>query len=59
VTRVLILFVAMLFVIGLAFLTLHTIVAQKGISLGTAVSVCVVVLMGVGIFGALLDQRRR
>jgi hypothetical protein len=59
VTRVLILLVAALFVVGLAFLTLHTIVAQKGISLGTAVSVFVVVLMGVGIFGALLDQRRR
>lgn len=58
-TRVLILLVAMLFVVGLAFLTLHTIVEQKGISLGTAVSVFVVVLMGVGIFGALLDQRRR
>jgi hypothetical protein len=58
VTRLLILFVAALFVVGLAFLTLHTIVEQKGISAGTAVSVCVVVLMGVGIFGALLDRRR-
>ncbi len=57
-TRVLILLVAALFVVGLAFLTLHTIVAQKGISLGTAVSVFVVVLMGVGIFGALLDRHR-
>jgi hypothetical protein len=58
VTRVLILLVAALFVVGLAFLTLHTIVAQKGISIGTVVSVFVVVLMGVGIFGALLDRRR-
>jgi hypothetical protein len=58
VTRLLILLVAMVFVVGLAFLTLHTIVEQKGISAGTAVSVCVVVLMGVGIFGALLDRRR-
>ena len=57
-TRLLILLVAMVFVVGLAFLTLHTIVEQKGISAGTAVSVCVVVLMGVGIFGALLDRRR-
>jgi hypothetical protein len=58
VTRVLILLVAALFVVGFAFLTLHTIVAQKGISAGTAISVFVVVLMGVGIFGALLDRRR-
>ncbi len=58
-TRVLILFVAMLFVVGFAYLTLHTIVEQKGISAGTAVSVIVVVIMGVGIFGALLDRRRR
>jgi hypothetical protein len=57
VTRFLILIVAMLFVVGFAFLTLHTIVAQKGISAGTAISVIVVVIMGVGIFGALLDRR--
>jgi hypothetical protein len=59
VTRLIILLVAMLFVVGFAYLTLHTIVAQKGISAGTAVSVFIVVLMGVGIFGALLDRRRR
>jgi hypothetical protein len=58
VTRLLILLVATLFVVGFAFLTLHTIVAQKGISAGTAISVFIVVLMGVGIFGALLDRRR-
>ncbi len=57
-TRLLILLVATLFVVGFAFLTLHTIVEQKGISAGTAISVLVVVLMGVGIFGALLDRRR-
>jgi hypothetical protein len=57
VTRVLILLVAALFVVGFAFLTLHTIVAQKGISAGTAVSVVVVLIMAVGIFGALLDRR--
>jgi hypothetical protein len=56
-TRVLILIVAALFVVGFAFLTLNTIVAQKGISAGTAVSVIVVVIMAVGIFGALLDRR--
>jgi len=53
-----ILLVAMVFVVGLAYLTLHTIVEQKGISVGTAVSVFIVVLMGVGIFGALAASRR-
>ena len=57
-TRLLILLVAALFVVGFAFLTLHTIVAQKGISAGTGYPVFVVVLMVVGIFGALLDRRR-
>lgn len=56
-TRLLILLIAVLFVVGFAYLTLHTIVAQKGISAGTAISVIVVVIMGVGIFGALLDRR--
>jgi hypothetical protein len=56
-TRLLVLLVAALFVVGFAFLTLDTIVAQKGISAGTAISVCIVVLMGVGIIGALLDRR--
>jgi hypothetical protein len=56
-TRLLVLLVAALFIVGFAYLTLHTIVAQKGISAGTAISVFVVVLMGVGILGALLDRR--
>jgi hypothetical protein len=56
-TRLLVLLVATLFVVGFAYLTLDTIVAQKGVSAGTAVSVLVVVLMGVGIIGALLDRR--
>jgi hypothetical protein len=55
VTRLLILLVAALFIVGFAFLTLSTISAQGGISLGTAVSIVVIVLMGVGILGALLD----
>ncbi|HXB63350.1 MAG TPA: hypothetical protein VNV42_00595 [Solirubrobacteraceae bacterium] len=58
-TRLLVLLVAMLFIFGLAFLTLHTIVAQKGISIDSAVSVFVVVLMGVGIIGALFNPPRR
>jgi hypothetical protein len=56
-TRLLVLLVATLFVVGFAFLTLHTIVVQKGISAGTAISVFIVVLLSVGIVGALLDRR--
>jgi hypothetical protein len=56
-TRVLVLLVAALFIVGFAFLTLSAIAAQ-GFTLGSAISVFVVVLMGVGIIGALLDFRR-
>lgn len=58
-TRLVVLLVAMLFIFGLAFLTLHTIVAQKGITIDSAAAVFVVVLMGVGIIGALLHPPRR
>ncbi len=58
-TRVIILLVAALFVVGFAFLTLSTISAQGGVGLGTAISVFVIVLMGVGILGALLNPPRR
>ncbi len=58
-TRVLILLVAALFIVGFAFLTLSTISAQGGVSLGTGISVFVVVLMGIGILGALLNPPRR
>jgi hypothetical protein len=57
-TRVLILLVAALFIVGFAFLTLSAIAAQ-GFTLGSAISVFVVVLMGVGILGALLNPPRR
>jgi hypothetical protein len=56
-TRALVLLVAALFIVGFAFLTLSAI-ASQGFTLGTAISVFVVVLMGVGIIGALLDFRR-
>jgi hypothetical protein len=58
VTRILILLVAALFIVGFAFLTLSAIAAQ-GFTLGTAISVFVVLLMGVGILGALLNPPRR
>ena len=58
VTRLVVLLVATLFIVGLAFLTVSVIAAQ-GFTLGSAVSVFVVVLMGVGIVGALLNPPRR
>jgi hypothetical protein len=58
ITRLVVLLIAALFVVGFAFLTLSAIAAQ-GFTLGSAVSVFVVVLMGVGILGALLNPPRR
>jgi hypothetical protein len=58
VTRVLILLVAALFIVGFAFLTISAIAAQ-GFTLGTAISAFVVVLMAIGILGALLSFPRR
>jgi hypothetical protein len=57
-TRLVVLLIAALFVVGFAFLTLSAIAAQ-GFTLGSAVSIFVVVLMGVGILGALLNPPRR
>jgi hypothetical protein len=57
-TRLLVLLVAALFVIGFAFLTLR-VVAEHGLTLEGAVSIFVVVLLAVGIFGALLTPPRR
>lgn len=52
------LLVAALFIVGFAFLTLSAIAAQ-GFTLGSAVAIFVVVLMAVGILGALLNPPRR
>jgi hypothetical protein len=57
-TRLLVLLVAALFIVGFAFLTLSAIAAQ-GVTLGSLVSIFVVVLMAVGILGALLNPPRR
>ncbi len=57
-TRVVVLVVAALFIVGLAFLTLSGIAAH-GFTLEGAISIFVIVLMGVGIFGALLTPPRR
>ncbi len=57
-TRVAILIVAALFIVGFAFLTLSAIAAQ-GFTLGSAISIVVIALMGIGILGALLNPPRR
>jgi hypothetical protein len=57
VARNVVLAVALVFVIGLAVLTLVT-VGEHGFSLGGLVSVFVVAVLGVGIFGALLGSRK-
>jgi hypothetical protein len=57
-TRVLVLLVAALFIVGFAFLTLSDI-AARGFTLGSAISILVIALMGIGILGALLNRPRR
>jgi hypothetical protein len=57
-TRLLVLGLALLFIAGFAFLTISA-VSQQGFTLLSAVSVFVLVLLGVGIIGALLNPPRR
>jgi hypothetical protein len=56
-TRLLILLIAMVFITGFAFLTISA-VSQQGFTLLSAVSVFVLVLLGVGIIGALFNPPR-
>lgn len=57
-TRLLVLWVALLFTIGFGFLTYGQ-VAEHGVTLGTLFSVFILVLLGVGIIGALLHPPNR
>jgi hypothetical protein len=57
-TRRLVLGVSLLFIVGFAFLTLSA-VSQQGFTLLSAVSIFVLVLLGIGIVGALLNPPRR
>jgi hypothetical protein len=57
-TRRIVLAVALLFIAGMAFLTLSA-VSQQGFTLLSAVSIFVLVLLGVGIVGAMLSPPRR
>ncbi|HEY2283436.1 MAG TPA: hypothetical protein VGH60_07805 [Solirubrobacteraceae bacterium] len=56
--RRLVLGAALLFIVGFAFLTLSA-VSQQGFTLLSAVSIFVLVLLGVGIVGAMLNPPRR
>lgn len=52
-TRLVVLGVALLFIAGLAFLTVAAIVQQGGLTILGIVSIFVLVLLAVGIVGAL------
>ncbi len=57
-TRLLVLALALLFIAGFAFLTFST-VSREGVTLLGAISIFVLVLLTVGIVGALLNPPRR
>jgi hypothetical protein len=57
-TRLLVLCVALVFIAGFAFLTYVSIVEQGGISLASLLSIGILVLLAVGIVGALRNPPR-
>jgi hypothetical protein len=57
-TRRLVLGAVLLFIVGFAFLTISA-VSQQGFTLLSAVSIFVLVLLGIGIVGAMLSPPRR
>jgi hypothetical protein len=57
-TRIVVLGVALLFIVGFAFLTFAVIVEQGGITFASLLSALIVVLLGVGIVGALRNPPR-
>jgi hypothetical protein len=52
-TRIIVLGVVLLFVIGFAFLTIAVISSQGGLTFASLLSLLIVVLLGVGVVGAL------
>jgi hypothetical protein len=58
VTRLLILLLATLFIVGFAFLTISTI-AEQGLTLAGLLSVLILLLLGVGVLGALFNPPRQ
>jgi hypothetical protein len=57
-TRLVVLALALVFIAGFAFLTLSA-ASKQGFTLASAVSIFVLVLLAVGIVGALLNPPRR
>ncbi len=56
-TRLVIASLALVFIVGFAALTLIA-VTEQGFTVGSLLSVFVLVLLSVGVIGALLDRRR-
>ena len=56
-TRTVVMCAALLFILGFAVLTVHA-VAEKGVSLASVVSFFVLVLLGVGVIGAIRHPPR-
>ena len=57
-TRLAVTLAAMLFIFGFAVLTIHA-VAEQGFSLASALSLFILVLLGIGVLGALLRNPPR
>jgi hypothetical protein len=57
VTRIVVLGAVLVFIAGLAFLTFRA-VAEQGFTLASALSIFILVLLGVGIVGALRNPPR-
>jgi hypothetical protein len=58
VTRILVLGAALIFIVGFAFLT-FTAVVEQGFTLASLLSLFILVLLGVGIVGALFNPPRQ
>jgi hypothetical protein len=56
-TRLLVLGAALVFIVGLAFLTIAAI-KREGFGAGTVISIFIVVLLAVGVIGALRNPPR-
>jgi hypothetical protein len=57
-TRTVVLFLALVFIAGFAFLTVSAALNQ-GITIATILSIFILVLLGIGIVGALFNPPRR
>jgi hypothetical protein len=57
-TRLVVLAMALLFIAGFAFLTATVIIKQGGITAASLLSILIVVLLAVGIVGALRNPPR-